>query len=88
MYKIRMLKDCDGYEDGFTCKLYKKGQEYNIGASLFKSFRNMGFCELVLEETVQEPVAENKVVLPVAETTKVKVKAKKPFKKKTAKSKK
>jgi hypothetical protein len=64
--KIKMTETKVGTENGFTDIVFEKGGVYNIGESLYKSFRNMGSCERVLnsenlETKVESPVVSAKI---------------------------
>lgn len=70
MYNIKMLVSCEAYEDGYTKKLYAKDSIYSVNESLFNSFKNMGYCELVIETQVADPVVEKKIIAPASDTKK------------------
>ena len=42
-----MLSSHKGSDDGINGQLYEKGKQYEVGESLFNSFKNMGACKLV-----------------------------------------
>jgi len=48
MPKIKMLVDAQGCSDGFTARLYKRGQEYEVSKALANNF--------VIQQGVAEPV--------------------------------
>ena len=56
--KVRMTETKIGTENGFTDIIFEKGGVYDIGASLYKSFRRMGACEKVLDTEVLETKVE------------------------------
>lgn len=58
MFKIKMLSDAVGCADGINQKRYEKGSVYVINESLYTSFKNMGWCELVVEKQAKNPVKE------------------------------
>ena len=79
LIKVRMTETKVGTENGFTNITFEKNGIYEIGASLYKSFRNMGSCEKVLEsETlevkIETPAEEKAVIKPVTFTKKKKAK--------------
>ena len=67
-----MLKDAIGTQDGFTNTLFRKGETYEICVSLANSFGKMLVAEKVgvVAAALHNPVAEKKVVAPVAATKK------------------
>ena len=69
-FNIKMTETLTGTKDGFTNELFKEGETYTVGASLFNSFKNMGACELVVvKKPVKKasPVKENKAIKAVKE---------------------
>jgi hypothetical protein len=67
-YKIRMLKNQPGVDDGHMHpKHFAEGEEHEIGEELYKSFVELGVVELVEGDGKGKPKAsqrETKVVTP------------------------
>lgn len=63
-----MLKTTQGSKDGFSVDVYKEGEVYIIGESLYKGFLSLGACKLVNENKKTRsrkkinPVEENKSI--------------------------
>ena len=71
---IKMLKDATGCSNGFTTKLFLKGEKYEVSKSLAASFCKMNVAEKcgIVAAALHNPVNEKKVVAPVAATKKAK----------------
>ena len=67
MYKIKMLRNIKGTEDGYNINVYKKGEIYTVGESLYNGFINMGVCELDNPKEEKPKKRRTKKVSPVKE---------------------